>query len=58
MIPEITLLRAIGILFVVLGHSDIFYQKTPYFYPIAEFEVHIIVKDGKIESVELVDWYI
>lgn len=29
-----------------------------YFYPIAEFEVHIIIKDGKIESTELVNWCI
>jgi len=28
------------------------------FYPIAEVEVHIIVKDSKIISTELVDWYI
>lgn len=40
MSPEITLLRAIGILLVVLGHSDIGGQKTPALYPFVETVVY------------------
>lgn len=29
-----------------------------YIYPIAELELHIIIKDKKILSTELVDWYV
>ena len=36
MLPEITLLRAAGIVLVVLGHADIFGQQAPYVYPVAE----------------------
>jgi fucose 4-O-acetylase-like acetyltransferase len=42
MIPEIILLRAIGILLVVFGHSDIGGQGTPYFYPALERVVYTI----------------
>ena len=28
------------------------------FYPVADLELHILIKNKKIESTELIDWYV